>query len=83
MTRSRPYLETGVKRTAHGAVPALFATARLTGDEVGGAGEEIVLGGFVGRGDGEELEGLEIIRLHHGVVGGGSAAAGEEQDRED
>jgi len=75
------------KRTARGAVPNLFsfrllAAARLAGDEVGGAGEEVLLRGFVGRGGGEELEGLEVIRLHHGVMRGGGTATGEEQDRE-
>lgn len=61
----------------------LLAATRFAGDEVGGTSEDIFLRGLVCRGGGEELEGLEVIRLHHGMMGGGSAAAGEEQDRED
>ena len=43
---------------------------------------EILLRGFVGRGGGEELEGLEIVRFHLGVMRGGGATAGEKEDRE-
>ena len=44
---------------------------------------EVLLRGFVGRRGGEELEGLEIVRLHHGVMSGGGAATGEAEDGED
>ena len=60
-----------------------LAATRLAGDEIGGAGVEILLGGFVGRSGGEKLEGLEVIGLHHGVVGGGGATTGEKEDREE
>ena len=60
-----------------------LAATRLAGDEVSSAGEEVLLRGFVGRGSGEKLEGLEIVRLHHGVMRGGGATTGEEQDREE
>ena len=56
---------------------ALLTATRLAGDEVGGASEEILLRGFVGRGGGEEFKGLEIVRLHHGVMGGGATTTGE------
>jgi len=61
----------------------LLAAARLAGDEIGGAREEVLLRGFVGRGGGEELERLEVVRLHLGVMRGGSATTGEEEDREE
>ena len=41
---------------------------------------EILLRGFIGRGRGEELEGLEIVRLHLGVMRSGATATGEEED---
>ena len=41
---------------------------------------EVFLRGFVGRGRGEELEGLEIVRLHHGMMRGGATATGKEED---
>ncbi len=44
---------------------------------------ESLLGGFVGRSGGEKLKGLEVIGLHHGVVGGGGATTGEKEDREE
>ena len=65
------------------SVGGLLAATRLTGDEVGGADEKVLLRGFVGRGGGEELEGLEIIRLHLGVVGSRRATTGEEKNGED
>ena len=61
----------------------LLAATRLAGDEVSGTGEDILLGGFFGRGGGEELEGFEIIGLHHGVMRGRGAATSEEEDREE
>ena len=62
---------------------ALLTATRLAGDEVGGSDEEVLLRGFVGRGGGEELEGLEIIRLHLGVVGSRRATTSEEKNGED
>ena len=59
---------------------ALLAATWLTGDEVGGAGEEILLRGFVGRRRGEKLESLEIVRLHLGVMRSGATATGEKED---
>ena len=61
----------------------LLAATRLAGDEVGGAGVEVLLRGFVGRGGGEKLQGLEVVRLHLGMVRGGGPTTGEEEDRED
>jgi len=61
----------------------LLAATRFAGDEVGRAGEEVLLRGFVGRGSGEELEGLEVVRLHLGVVGGGETTASETEDSEE
>ena len=62
------------------SVGRLLAATRLAGDKVGGAGEEILLGRFVGRGGGEELESLEIVRLHLGVMRSGATATGEEEN---
>ena len=64
------------------SVGCLLTATWLAGDKVGGAGEEVLLRGFVGRGRGEELEGLEVIRLHHGMVGGRATTSGKEEDRE-
>ena len=71
-----------IKRTPL-SVGCLLAATWLTSDKVGGAGVEILLRGFVGRGRGEELEGLEIVRLHLGVMRSGATATGEEEDGEE
>ena len=60
----------------------LLTTTRLAGDDVGGAHVEVLLRGFVGRGGGEELEGLEVIRLHGSVVRSREATTSQADESE-